>query len=515
VFALGLVDDLAGLNPSTKLVVEIAVASMFLWFGYRLHWTESLTLDTVVTLFWIVGMTNAFNLLDNMDGLCAGTALVVSAVLLVIFVQAGDSARAIYLVVLMGALSGFLVYNFNPASIFMGDTGSLFLGVTLGTMALETGRGPAVGTSVLSVIGAPVLALMLPIFDTTLVTVLRLLSGRRPSQGGRDHSSHRLVAVGLPERTAVAVLWVLSALGGLIALSLRASPEGLGGAAAAAFVLAMVIFAVYLARVRVYEPAEAALARWGAITPFVDRLMYKRRAAEVLLDVCLVSLSYYVAYRLRFEGPEFSAQFINFLASLPLVVGLQMLALFAVGAYRGVWQHFSLMDGVTFAKAVTVGTVSVVTALAFIYRFQDYSRGVFVIHAALLLLSLSGSRASFRLMSEFVSRRRVGERLVVYGAGAGGVLVVRELLGDEHRNVSVLGYVDDDASKHGIRVQGYPVMGGFDTLARLVEQDGVESVVVSARVLDVGRLADLKALCAANGVKLWQLHFNLEELGTT
>ena len=111
----------------------------------------------------------------------------------------------------MGALAGFLVYNFNPASIFMGDSGSLFVGLTLSTLALSPVAGARAGSGVLSAIGAPVLLLLIPIFDTTLVTVLRLLSGRRPSQGGTDHSSHRLVAIGLPERTAVMVLWTLAA----------------------------------------------------------------------------------------------------------------------------------------------------------------------------------------------------------------------------------------------------------------------------------------------------------------
>jgi UDP-GlcNAc:undecaprenyl-phosphate GlcNAc-1-phosphate transferase len=142
-----------------------------------------------------VGVTNAFNLLDNMDGLCAGIGLIVAASLLAALLQSGNEAGAAYIVILMGALSGFLVYNFNPASIFMGDTGSLFIGLTLSSMALEPNAGG--GSGVISIVGAPVLLLLIPIFDTTLVTVLRLLSGRKASQGGRDHSSHRLVAVGL------------------------------------------------------------------------------------------------------------------------------------------------------------------------------------------------------------------------------------------------------------------------------------------------------------------------------
>ena len=510
IFVLGFTDDVLGLRPSTKLAVEIALASALVYFGYRLHWTESLTLDSMLTLFWVVGVTNAFNLLDNMDGLCAGIGLIVAVTLLMGLVGSGNVVAAAYVVTLMGALSGFLIYNFNPASIFMGDTGSLFIGLTLSSLALDPTGGS--GSGLLSVVGVPVLLLLIPIFDTTLVTVLRLLSGRKPSQGGRDHSSHRLVAVGLPERTAVIVLWALAALGGLIGLELRFSGSGFGGPAAAAFVLAMVIFAVYLSRVRVYDEADPQLVRSGAITPFVDNLMYKRRAAEVMLDLCLIALSYYVAYRVRFEGPEYAAYFPQFMTSLPIVIGVQIVMLLVVGSYRGVWRYFSLMDGVTFAKGVALGTVGIVTTLVFLYRFANYSRGVFVVYSAILLLSLIGSRASFRLISEFVRRRRVGDRLVVYGAGDGGAIAIRELQHDEHRRYQVLGFIDDDPRKQRLRVLGHPVLGGFETLAVLARERAVDTVVVSARSIDPHRLRELEALCGANGIVLSRLHFRIEQL---
>jgi UDP-GlcNAc:undecaprenyl-phosphate GlcNAc-1-phosphate transferase len=511
VFILGLVDDLYTLKPSTKLVVEIAVASTLVYFDYRLHWVESLTLDSMLTLFWIVGITNAFNLLDNMDGLCAGIALIASAGMLVAFVESGDAVATRYVVILMGALAGFLVYNFHPASIFMGDTGSLFVGMTLAVLALQPAAGLRAGSGLLSVVGAPMLLLLIPIFDTTLVTVMRLLSGRKPSQGGRDHSSHRLVAVGLPERTAVVVLWALGGLGGLIGVALRVEGSGLGGPAAAGFVLAMGIFAVYLSRVRVYDEADVALIRAGKITPFVDDLMYKRRAGEVLLDLCLVALSYNLAYRLRFEGPDYSIYFPEFLRSLPVVTAGQMLALFAVGAYRGVWRYFGLMDAVSFAKGVVLGTAGVVTALVFLFRFENYSRGVFVIYAVLLLLTLTGSRASFRLMSEFIRRRSAGERLVIYGAGGGGTVVVREILQDE-RHYRVLGFIDDDIKKQRLRVLGYPVLGRFETLEVLVRERAIDAVVVSVREIDPERMREIEELCATHHVALSRLHFRFEQL---
>src|SRR3989442_1290278 len=135
--------------------------------------------------------------------------------------------------------------------------------------------------------------------------------------------------------------------------------------------------------------------------------MYKRRVAEVLLDLCLIPLAYYSAYRLRFEGGLFATNYQFFLQSLPVVIAAQLLALFVVGGYRGTWRHFGMMDAVVFAKGVVLGTVAAQMAILYLSRFESYSRAVFVIDAALLLLLLSSSRASFRLVAEFILRRGI------------------------------------------------------------------------------------------------------------
>jgi UDP-GlcNAc:undecaprenyl-phosphate GlcNAc-1-phosphate transferase len=511
-FVVGVTDDVLPLKASTKLIAEIAVASLLVFFGYRLQWTTSLTLDTLLTLVWIVGVTNAFNLLDNMDGLCAGIALIVGVSLLGGLVAgAGLTPESQYLALLLGATTGFLIYNVYPASIFMGDGGSLFLGLTLAVLTLSTGATVRSRPNVLSIVAAPVLVLLIPIFDTTLVTISRLLWGRPVSQGGRDHSSHRLVAIGLSEPAAVGVLWTLAAVAGLIGFAVRRVNEDWSGPIAAVAILAMVVFAVYLAHVRVYEDADDAVRR-GVVTPFVANFMYKRRVAEVILDVCLVSIAYYSAWRLRFEGAQWGVYFPHFLRSLPIVLAVQMVTLFIVGAYRGIWRYFGLMDGVVFTKAALFGTVGVVVAVVSLNRFQNYSRSVFVIYAALLMLMLGASRASFRLIGEYVRRRRAGTRLVIYGAGDAGSLIVEELLNDDHESYRMLGFVDDDPAKHRLRLHGYRVLGGYEHLLSLIESRGVDAIVISAREIDAGRLHAVASLCLARRVRLARARVSLEEL---
>ena len=516
-FATGLLDDIRPLRPSTKLVMQIAIASVFLSFGFRLNWTVSLTIDTMLTLIWVVGMINAFNLLDNMDGLCGGLALIVGTALLL---QLGPGApgseaflKARYLALLMGATAGFLVYNVYPATIFMGDSGSLLLGVSFAALTLGRARDVAAATSdPLSVVAVPVLVLLIPIFDTALVTASRVLSGRSPAEGGRDHSSHRLVALGLSERKAVILLWLLAGIGGGLGVAVEYLNLRWAGVAASLFLIAMMFFAIHLSRVRVYESAGSATFDRNAVAQRVGDFVFKSRVIEVILDLALVSIAYYTSYRLRFEGVDFDLNFRVFYRTLPLVSSVQMIALFAVGTYRGVWRYFGLMDTVDIAKGVFFGTVAAVPIVLYVFKFPQYSRTVFVIDALLLSALLTASRVSFRLIGELLHRNRSGaQRVVVYGAGDGGAMVVREFA-NTAKAPQMVGFIDDDPRKQKVRVQGYPVLGPFETLVELIENGDVEVVVIAAQLSDQGRVERLQVLCAEHRVSLTRLLFRLDRV---
>jgi UDP-GlcNAc:undecaprenyl-phosphate GlcNAc-1-phosphate transferase len=513
-FLTGLVDDITRLKASTKLVVQIALASTLLFFGYRINWVGSITLDSLLTLVWVVGITNAFNLLDNMDGLCGGVSMIAIVGLLFEAAQRGSasSPEGTYLLALLGAIGGFLLYNVHPASIFMGDAGSLLIGFSFGALTLTTDRHVGARSNLLPVVAVPVLVLLIPILDTTLVTLSRWFSGRPASQGGRDHSSHRLVAMGLSEPRAVAMLWALAAAGAVIGIMLMRANQTWPLFAAVAFVFGMVLFAVFLGGIRVYDDGELA-ANQRPLTPLVIDMMYKRRVAEVLLDFCLITASYYMAYRLRFEDPnEFLQNFSNFSGSLPVIVASQLVAFFVVGVYRGVWRYFSITDTIVMARGVFVGVVTSQLAILYLYRFTSYSRAVFVIDAVLLMGSMTLSRASFRLVGDFLNRQReAGARVVVYGAGDGGTLAIRELQ-KRVKALRIVGFIDDAAHKTGTRVLGYPVLGGFERLERLIDTASVDMVVIGARSIDSDRIRNLRVACASHGVALTRLTVGIEDM---
>ena len=206
---MGLLDDLrGGISPYLRLVVEIA-AGVVVWATH-----SGATLPTpgivnlLITVVWMVGITNAFNLLDNMDGLSAGIASIAALAFALLAAMHGQYLVAALAAGTAGCAAGFLRHNFHPARIYMGDAGSLFLGYLLGLLGLKINL---LGTPQAIALWVPILVLGVPIFDTTLVTYARLRHGRSPMQGGRDHASHRLVWVGIPVPVAVCLLYVTGA----------------------------------------------------------------------------------------------------------------------------------------------------------------------------------------------------------------------------------------------------------------------------------------------------------------
>jgi UDP-GlcNAc:undecaprenyl-phosphate GlcNAc-1-phosphate transferase len=395
VFITGLVDDILLLRPASKLVSQIAIAAALVYFGFRLHWVESRLLDSALTMVWVVGLTNAFNLLDNMDGLCAGIALIVAVMLLAGFwtgvTRESAAPEMTFLAILAGAAAGFLVFNFPPASIFMGDSGALLFGFALAALTLGQEGVRASRSDVLSVIAGPAFVLLIPIFDTTLVTVARLLSGRSPARGGRDHSSHRLVAIGLSERDAVLVLWGLASIGGMIGLLLRNFSAAWSMPVGGLFLLGMGVFAVYLVRVRVYDDVPAAAP--ASFTLLQTNYLNKRRVVEVIVDVTLIFASYYWATSIVFNDPEAYLRNADvFYQSLPVIMATQLIAFFALGMYRGLWRAFVAADTMRIVEAIAIGTLLAQVILFVYYGTFPISWLVVTIQAMMLAAAVVASR---------------------------------------------------------------------------------------------------------------------------
>lgn len=475
-FVVGLVDDVRTLNPPTKLTLQVAAASVLPLAGLVLPWTPFAIVNDLITLFWMVGITNAVNLLDNMDGLAGGVAAIACIFLGANFLANGQDAAAIVSLVLACAIGGFLVFNFSPASIFMGDCGSLFLGFMLGGTSLlnnwERSRG------LVAVLLTPVLIMLVPIVDTSLVTVTRILRGRRVSQGGRDHASHRLVAVGLSERRAVILLYGLAAVSGGMAFALRYVHAGVLYLVVPCFAFVVLFFALHLGMIRSYEGNEAPQSN---LFSFLIEFSYKRRILEILLDLVLMTLAYYGAFLLRFEGMIQGRQLQIFEHFLPAVLGVETIVFLLGGIYRGLWRYVGIEDVVIIVQCVVLAAAAAAAVILVAQLRPRLSIAVLILNAILLLLFVGGSRIAVKLFGAWLHSQRAVQaaatRVLIYGAGARGDLLVKQIF-IEGTHVPV-GFLDDDESKVGRRMHGVSIYNPKD-FRKITSKHVVSEVLVSS-----------------------------------
>jgi UDP-GlcNAc:undecaprenyl-phosphate GlcNAc-1-phosphate transferase len=516
-FFVGLVDDLIHTKPYQKLIGQVLGASFVVYYGLSLPWTSSPVLNMALAIFWLIGITNAINLLDNMDGLASGIAIIAAGFLALSFLTTGQLPEALMLLVFAGALLGFLVYNSNPASIFMGDCGSLFVGFFLASSALVNVTGGR-SRSFLPVLAVPILVLFIPIFDTTLVTVLRKLSGRAATQGGRDHTSHRLVALGMSERHAVFMLYGFAALSGFLAVLVQSMKLDVSLAAIAGFTILLTLLGVYLAGVKVYDQTEEENAlKDKPLYAFLVDVSYKRRVFEVLLDLILIILSYWSAYAIKFGPFSGSPAWRLFLRTLPVLVFVKMCTFLVLGVYRGLWRYTSIDDLIVFAKAVLLSSIASVIMVLFAFRFEGFSRTVFAIDSVLMFLFLAGSRMAFRLFRQLLPAAggRTGRRVLIYGAGDGGELLLRELLNNSTLQLSPIGFLDDDPGKGGKVIHGLRVFGGNGDLATVCEQQEVDEVVISSLKMSEERIEEVLRCCGERQIAVKRMRITIEELSQT
>src|SRR5438552_9651467 len=515
-FFVGLIDDLIHIKPYQKLIGQVIGAALVVYYGLALPWTRSLPINMVITIFWLIGITNAVNLLDNMDGLAAGIASIASVFLTVSFIAGGQPTEAFLSSVLAAALLGFLIYNSNPATIFMGDCGSMFIGFLLASAALVNVSGGRSRTFV-PVLAVPILVLFIPIFDTTFVTILRKLSGRAASQGGRDHTSHRLVALGMSERRAVWLLYGLAGLSGLLAITVRSIKADVSLALIAGFTLGLTLLGVYLAGVKGYDEVEQAVAAGEKPFAFLVDFSYKRRIFEVLLDIVLIMLAYWAAYAVKFGPVSNSPAWRLFLRTLPVLSVVRLAAFLFFGVYRGIWRYTSIDDLMSFAKAVAAGSILSMLIILFKLRFQGFSRAVFLIDALVMLMLLAGSRMTFRLFRQVlpVANGGSGRRVLIYGAGDAGELLLRELVNNRDLRCSPVGFMDDDPMKQGKVIHGFRVFGGNGLLKKVIDQHRVEQVLISTPRLSAERTSEILRECEAQNIEVKRMSIRIEDVDDT
>ncbi len=498
IFVTGLLDDLFSLSPIAKLASQIVAAVIVLATGTQVQLVGNELVGDAIAIVWLVGVTNAFNLLDNMDGLAATLAAIAFGFFAIDAVTV-HSNTLVLAFALAGAFAcvGFLPFNLRPrgrALVFMGDSGSLSIGFALAALGLVASWRVA-GTTIATLV-LPILILAVPILDTALVTVVRLLEGRPIYQGGRDHSSHRLVRFGLSERHAVLLLALIATGIGASSLAYNVLDNVRYTVVGVVFTFALLVqFASFLADVeRRPLPEGQALGLTQAFA------VHWRRVVEVLVDFVVITASFMAAYAIMFGWPGTTSQ--RFIAglTLPVILTARYLTFIPFGLYRSVWRYAGARDAATIATAVIVSEVIALAYIVLTQDLRDFSRSFFIVDALICMVAVGASRFAERAIVVGASsvRDRTGRRSLIVGAGRTGRSLMRELR--ETAGERVLGFVDDNPRLRRRKIHGVPVLGAIDELGQLLDRARPDIVLVTIPDAPRARLDAAVEACAEAGV---------------
>jgi len=445
-FTVGLLDDAFSLPALAKLAAQAGAAAIVVTNGLTVELVKNDWIAVPIAVVWLIGMTNAFNLLDNMDGIAATLAGIACAFFAIdaVTVHSNDLVLVLSLAVAC-ACAGFLPFNVRPrkpAAAFLGDSGSQVLGFSLAAIALASSwkvAGPSLATVLL-----PILVLAVPILDTALVTTVRALERRPIHVGGRDHTTHRLVYTGLSEKRTLVLLAVVAAALGATSLAYNAANNS-----AVTLVGVLITFAVLI-----------QLA--GFLGEFGTTGLHRGRLVEMLVDGALITAAFACAYLLRFEGGGPPNQRHLFFAALPVLLAARYAVFILLGMYSSVWRFMSARDAIRIPIAVFLseGIAVLFLALAQVRSFETYSLSVFVIDAILCTLLIGASRLGERAISPLLgslARPEERRRVLIVGAGRGGRSLLRELR--ETPGQQVIGFVDDDPHLRHRRIHGTQILG--------------------------------------------------------
>ncbi len=531
VFLLGLADDKWNLPPKLKLLGQLAIA-FFAWFwadlGFHTLWPAiPPVLDCAITMFWIVGAVNAFNLIDGLDGLASGIALIAVLGMAGALAFSGRPDQTMFHLAFAGALIGFLRYNYNPASVFLGDSGSMLIGFLVATLPLAT----QAANSFLVSVGVPLLAMGVPIFDTALAILrrsIRHLIFRRMSTevadgdsdkvmtADHDHLHHRILrSVGLNQRKAAWTLYLLT-LGavaiGLAGMALKSKSAGLW---LFAFAAAAVIIFRDMARVELFD-AGRLLSSYARDRSTAMRRRWARLAVPLLVAFDLLALTgafFVMLYAMKIPVTKTGIRI-----GLPIRISTVFAALVFFRTYVTVWSRATAANFVWLFLACAAGSLAGSIGVYYAPQIEiPEIIGATLLYPLLCFVFLSTVRifrplvrgVFYTLDCSRLKARKDVSRILVYGAGLRYRSFRRELVRRTSANDRiVVGLLDDDILLRGQYIGGAKVLGTLMEAPEIVNRVNADAVVIACEVTD-DWLKVIRETLAPTGVKI--THFNFTE----
>lgn len=501
---LGIADDVKGIGSLGKLIVQSAASIAVIGAGLRIE-VLSLPLAGVidlgllgvpVTFLWLVGITNAVNLLDGLDGLACGVSAIVAASLVLIGAYVGDTVVVIAGVSLIAACLGFLRYNFHPASIFMGDTGSLFLGFVLACMSLRVLQHQSAEHAPISLL-VVVVALGVPIVDTSVAFFRRLKKGMHPLKPDKEHIHHRLMDLGLTHRQTVVTIYAITFFNGLVALMLVMLDSFY-----ATILLSIVMVAAVFSIGRLGYIEEMRIRR-GDTKPPIAPLSVARmidRAVLVAGDIIAIVLAFLFSYWLRFHsGMTGYGGYVSLetylISPAVLLLTVYWLTLFLLGGlYEIPWDTSRVDYGLAIMKIVSIGTliVFVVTmdfsAMSFEGRLTTLLYGVAL---AFMVLVIRMVIVSIERKYEILGFRR--RNTIIIGTSQTANDLLEEIRRRPGLKYNVIGVVDQDVQLK--EFGNLPVLGNHESIPEIVRKNNVEEILVATNYDSREEMLEIAARC--------------------
>jgi UDP-GlcNAc:undecaprenyl-phosphate GlcNAc-1-phosphate transferase len=501
----GVIDDAIVLTPIQKVAAEVIAALLIILPGPRFSITGVAALDGAIAGLWLVGTANAFNLIDGLDGLAAGVGIIVAAALAGAAAMHGQILLSVQAAALAGALAAFLLFNLSPASIFMGDSGALPVGMLLGALALKTAQSGT--SSELSAAVFPIIVMMVPLLDTAIVIVSRIATGQPISRRSLDHAHDRLLMLGLSARSTAVACWAVEFVFAFCALMMSLMITSYVVMLLPAAAMAAAVAALFMA-----DLTFDAASPWNTyeelhgVRRWLLRLAYQWRIADRLLDVATISAAYFGAYLIRHDFSISEPLFNHIVGTLWQVLLVTYAAFLATGVYRNIWRYVSLSEALRFARAALLAG-ALVAALQLVEG--PISRSIPLLFAILLVNLLILTRFSFHLLSRALQRLAVSSsRVLVVGAGRTGAALVRHLSSSRPGgHEQVVGFLDDDPFKRGKLIHGYRVLGPLDSIWTIYERMPFDKVIIAAAGVPDSRLNRLRQFATENGIILTSFEF--------
>lgn len=516
VVAISLLDDVRGVRVRWKALAHLVAALVAVTAGVALnpeiHFLGAPfrigLLAIPLSVLWIVGVTNAFNLVDGLDGLSAGLALISAASLGAVFLVAGERVTASCVFVLAGALLGFLPFNAYPAKIFLGDTGAASVGFMLACFALKGGPPLSAGFAT----ALPLLVLGLPVAET-LISMARRLVHRVEAHGtgvfdaDRDHIHHRLLSFGVGHRQAVLILYgvgMLCAAVGFVSLFLTSHQAGL--------LLTAALLAAFIGVQRLgYD--EFALLRKGVVLKVYNAPVVRSALFAVFFDLGLIGISYYVAQGLKSDVWALSTPTPGVLTLVGLLALATIAFFWAFGLYRGTWRLAGL-DDVEKCGVAVAASAAFVWAVSPWFMRERASTSQLVVYALVATGFVWGSRLSYRLLqNRSWKASTAGQPVLIYGAGNAGVAALRELRRNPARGMKPVGFLDDDPRLRGKTVSGLHVIGSFESLETSIEQVHALGIAISTSKVPDERIRRIREVALRNSVAVYKFEIRFDSEG--